>query len=104
MSFKLRFVQRFKQEYISEYLEMEKRFIEMEQKYPEFPRGKRYLPYTGREPSNTLIWECDFETLEAAQHALSFMMSDNRHEDLFQQQSKFILGTWTEIYQEVKTT
>lgn len=98
MSYKLRFVQSFRQENIQEYLALEHLFAQMESSNPEFPRGRRYLPYTGKEPSNTLIWECDFESLEKAQEALSFLMNDNRHEELFRQQAKYILGTYTEIY------
>ena len=98
MSFKLRFVQRFKQEYSREYLAMEKEFERLELESPGFPKGKRYLPVSGREPSNTLIWECDFDTLEAAQQALTLLMNDDRHEALFNEQSQYILGTYTEIY------
>ena len=98
MSYKLRFVQIFKQEKIKEYLAIEQQFARMEVQYPEFPKGKRYLPCTGREASNTLIWESHFETLKAAQHALAFLPEDSRHEGLFQIQSEFILGTYTEIY------
>jgi hypothetical protein len=98
MPYKLRFVQRFRQDKIKEYLELENKFVELEQENPEFPKGKRYLPYTGREPSNTLIWECDFDTLSAAEQTLAQLLADNRHEDLFQKQSEYILGTHTEIY------
>lgn len=98
MSYKLRFVQNFRQDKIKEYLELEKQFAGMEEKYPEFPKGRRYLPVTGREASNTLIWECEFNTLEAAQEALAFLINDSRHEDLFTIQSEYIIGTYTEIY------
>lgn len=98
MSYKLRFVQTFKQENAKEYLSLEKQFEEFEQHYPEVPKGKRYIPCTGRDPSNTLIWECDFASLEEAYKAQEFLLNDSRHEDLFQQQVKYIIGTYTEIY------
>lgn len=98
MSYKLRFVQSFKQENIQEYLALEHQFATLEANNPEFPKGRRYLPCTGKEPSNTLIWECDFDTLDKAQSALAFLVADDRHEELFRQQSKYILGTYTEIY------
>lgn len=98
MKYKLRFVQRFKQEYIREYLELEKEFERLEAETAEFPKGRRYLPVTGREPSNTLIWESDFDSLEAAQEGLNTLLKDDRHEELFKKQSRFILGTYTEIY------
>ncbi len=98
MSYKLRFTQKFKQEFINEYLELERKFEQLEKETPEFPKGKRYLPYIGRESSDTLIWECDFPTLHEAQHALALMLADNRHEELFAQQARYILGTHTEIF------
>jgi hypothetical protein len=98
MSYKLRYVQIFKQEFAKEYLAIEKKFEEYEQTNPEVPKGKRYIPCAGRDASNTLIWECEFSSLEEAQRAQAFFISDSRHEDLFQQQAKYILGTYTEIY------
>lgn len=98
MSYKLRFVQHFRQEHAKEYLELEKSFVELESKATDFPKGKRYIPVTGKEASNTLIWESDFETLKEAQDALALILTDNRHEELFQKQVPFILNTYTEIY------
>ena len=98
MKYKLRFVQHFKQEYIKEYLALEKEFERLEQEAAGFPKGRRYLPVSGRESSNTLVWECDFDSLEAAQQGLSLIMNDDRHEALFSKQSQYILGTYTEIY------
>ena len=98
MSYKLRFVQHFRQEHAKEYLELEKLFVDLEAKAANFPKGKRYIPVSGREASNTLIWESEFETLKAAQDALALILSDTRHEALFQKQVPFILDTFTEIY------
>jgi hypothetical protein len=98
MGYKLRFVQKFQLSKAIEFLEIEKQFEEFEQRYPEFPKGKRYLPICGMHPSNTLIWECDFETLDELQAIHNFLMSDNRHEELFQVQSQYMLDAYTEIY------
>ena len=98
MSYKLRFVQHFRQEHAKEYLELEKLFVDLESKAKDFPKGRRYLPITGKEASNTLIWESEFESLKAAQEALALILSDNRHEELFQKQVPYILDTYTEIY------
>lgn len=98
MSYKLRFVQTFKQEYAKEYLAIEKQFDEFEKHTPGAPQGKRYIAVSGRDPSNTLIWECDFPTLEEAQKAQVFFLADSTHDDLFQTQVKYIVGTYTEIY------
>ena len=98
MSYKLRFIQEFKQEYSDEYLALERQFAAFEESYPGAPVGKRYLAYAGRDASNTLIWECDFPTLEAVYKAQSFFLTDSRHEELFQEQSSYIIKTYTEIY------
>ena len=98
MSYKLRFVQTFKQANAKEYMAIEKQFEQFEKEYPEAPVGKRYLCISGREPSNTLVWECDFNSLEEVQRAHAFFLTDSRHEDLFQTQSQYIIGTYTEIY------
>jgi len=45
-----------------------------------------------------LIWESEFETLKAAQDALAVIITDTRHEELFQKQVPYILDTYTEIY------
>ena len=98
MSYKLRFVQIFKQEYAKEYLAIEKQFEEFEKKSPGAPLGKRYIPCSGRDASNTLIWECDFPTLEDAHRAQAFFLTDSMHEDLYLTQVKYIVSTYTEIY------
>ena len=93
MSYKLRFVQIFKQEYAKEYLEIEKQFAEFEKNVADAPTGKRYISCAGRDASNTLIWECDFPTLQEVHKAQAFFLTDSQHEDLFQTQSKYIIGT-----------
>ncbi|MDB5021252.1 MAG: hypothetical protein JWQ28_2379 [Pedobacter sp.] len=98
MGYKLRYVQIFKQEKAKQYLEIEKQFEKYELGNPEVPKGKRYIPCSGRDASNTLIWECDFPSLEEAQKAQAFFLTDSRHEDLFQLQSEYIVATFTEIY------
>jgi hypothetical protein len=101
MSYKLRFVQRFQESKRAEFLELEKQFAVLERTVCEFPKGKRYLPYSGREAANTLIWECEFETLEDAQKALAFLENDPRHEALYKQQSVYFIESYVEILKEL---
>jgi len=98
MGYKLRFVQEFKQENASEYFAIEEQFARFEETYSGAPRGKRYIAYAGRDASNTLIWECEFSTLEEVYKAQAFFLTDSRHEALFQEQSAYIVKTYTEIY------
>jgi hypothetical protein len=99
MSYLLRFVQKFQESNQAEFLELEKKFILLEESTGEFPKGKRYLPYAGREASNTLIWECEFPTLQAVQDAIDLLNRDPRHTELFKQQVKFFEESYVEIYQ-----
>jgi len=101
MAYLLRFVQKFRPDQRDAFLELERKFIELEQATPEFPKGKRYTPYSGRESTNTLIWECEFATLADAQEALSFLEGDARHETLYRQQVPYFLEAYTEIYQSI---
>jgi hypothetical protein len=101
MAFKLRFVQKFQAHKRKEFIKLEKKFIELEQTNPEFPKGRRYVPYAGREPGNTLIWESEFKTLEEAQKALELIESHPKHEELFQQQVPYFLDAYTEIYESI---
>ena len=98
MSYKLRFIQVFKHDKTMEFSAIEKQFIAFEANNNQAPKGKRYIPIAGRESSNTLIWECDFPTLEDAQKAQAFFLADSQHDALFQEQSKFIVGTYSELY------
>jgi len=99
MAFKVRLIQHFKPDMRQEFMELEKEFSLLEQTVVEFPKGKRLLVYSGREPDNTLIWECEFCDLQEVYKVLSYYQNDKRHDDLFQKQKPYILDTYTEIYQ-----
>ncbi len=99
MAYKLRFVQEFEEGRRAEFLALEKQFAVLERENPAFPKGRRYLPLSGREPTHTLIWECEFETLDGAFAALKFLGSDPEHEALYDRQSKLFTRAYTEIYQ-----
>jgi hypothetical protein len=102
MAYLLRFVQKFKECEQTAFLELEKEFICLEQTAPEFPKGKRYLPFSGREPSNTLIWECEFPTLQSVYEVMDLLNHDARHAELFQQQVRFFEESFVEIYQTLE--
>lgn len=98
MAYKLRLVQRFEAASRQAFLELESKFAELERENADFPKGKRYLPLAGREPGNTLIWECEFESLEAANAALALFEQDDRHEELARRQLPYFKDAYTEIY------
>ncbi len=99
MSYILRFVQRYRPADRAEFLRLEAKFAAMEKRRPEFPKGRRCQPYAGKEPTNTLIWECTFPTLPAAQEGLAKIESDPEHGELYRQQVPYFLDAYTEIYE-----
>ncbi len=101
MAFKLRFVQKFAQASSGAFMELEAEFARLERELPEFPKGRRWVPYLGRDPVNTLVWEADFPTLQEAVDAKLFFESDMRHEDLFARQVKYFIESYVEIYRSV---
>jgi len=100
MPYKLRFVQRIEQAKKAEFLELEKEFIKLEKSNSHLPQGKRYLPISGKEPTNTLIWECSFPTMEDLTAALNALSENSGHEELLQQQIPYMQDSYTEIYEE----
>lgn len=102
MAYKLRFVQRFKQDKAEDFIALEKKFIALEKKVPEFPKGKRFLPCLAKEPLNTLIWECEFSTLEEAVKAQLFLEDNTMHKELYDQQVLFFIESYAEIYKTLE--
>ena len=99
MAFMLRFVQRFRIDSQKAFLELERRFTELERKTPGMPRGRRMRPVAGRDPNHTLIWEAEFPTLADLHAALGAMEALPQHAALFEQQSPLMLEGHTEIYE-----
>jgi hypothetical protein len=99
MAYVLRFVQRFRPAGERAFLALEKQFAALERRKPGLPRGRRSRPYAGREPGHTLIWECEFPSLDAAQQALARLSSDKDHERLLRRQLPYFLDAWTEIHE-----
>ena len=78
---------------------LEKQFAALERRKRVLPRGRRYRPYAGREPAHTLVWECEFPTLEAARRALAALDTDPDHSRLLRRQIPYFLEAYTEIYE-----
>ena len=99
MAFILRFVQRYRPEDRAAFMEWEAKFVAMEQRRADLPKGRRSQPYAGRDPTCTLVWECEFPTLTAAQEALARLAADPEHEKLYRQQVPYMADAYTEIYE-----
>jgi hypothetical protein len=97
MPYVLRFVQRFRPADEAAFLTLERKFAALERRKRGFPRGRRLRPFAGREPSHTLIWECEFPSLEAARRGLARISGDPDHGRLLRRQIPYFLEAWTEI-------
>lgn len=100
MVYKLRFVQKFKKANQALFLQIEKKFIELEKTEPGFPSGKRFLPVTGKEASNTLIWEAEFSSMEDVVSALHTIEDNTQHDELLAEQIEYMSDTYSEIYKQ----
>jgi len=100
MAYKLRFVQKFSLKDKNSFLELEKKFMEFERNNTDMPQGRRYLSVSGREPSNTFIWECEFDTLELLTRQFEAIYDNVDHEELLQKQVLYMEDCYAEIYEE----
>jgi hypothetical protein len=98
MAYVLRFVQRFRAKDETAFMALEAQFEALERRKG-WPRGRRSRPFTGREPANTLVWECELPTLAAVNETLATLGRDPDHARLLKRQIPFFLGTWTEVYE-----
>lgn len=102
MPYKMRFVQYFDKKDADEFLKLERKFIELEKRTSSMANGKRYVPVIGREPTNTLIWECEFASMESATTALKMLEESADHDMLLSEQIVFMRDTFVEIYREIE--
>lgn len=97
MPYILRFVQRYRPEDREAFMNLEAQFAAMEKRRTDWLQGRRRQPYSGREPSNTLIWETELPMLAEVQQALARIAADPEHEELFRKQVPFMTDAYTEI-------
>ena len=98
MSYVLRLVQQYQPSAAQSFLRLEAEFKELERRLPQFPQGKRFQLLSAGEPTNTVVWEGEFASLEDVQKALDKMAGDPTHTALFEKQLPYIISTHTEIY------
>lgn len=98
MTYRLRFVQKFQQSSTEAFMRLEKEFIRLERETPGFPQGHRFTPVFSKEPLNTLIWECDFPSLQKAVEAQQFLDNNSLHKQLFDEQVQYFIESYGEIY------
>lgn len=77
----------------------ERQFAELEREHPEFPKGRRLQPLSGREPRHTLIWEAELPSLAAVSETLATLSGSAEHDRLLQQAAPTMIDSYTEIYE-----
>jgi hypothetical protein len=102
MSVTMRIIQRFDASREREFMELEKRFAELEASRPDYPKGRRLQPLAAAEPCNTLIWEAEFPDLEAAHRTLDFFAGDAGHEALLRLQAPLFQQVRVEFYRNLE--
>jgi len=101
MAYKMRFIQYFDKRDSRAFLDLERNFIELEKKTPEMKCGRRFVPVIGREPSNAMIWEADYDSMEEAAAALRIIEENAEHDELLDEQIKFMRDAYVEILKEL---
>ena len=101
MSIVMRIVQQFDAANEEQFLALERQFAALEASRRDYPKGRRLKPLAAALPCNTLIWECEFSDLNAAQAALSFFAGDGAHEKLLVQQKPFFRQVNVEFYERL---
>jgi hypothetical protein len=99
MAYILRFVQRYNPSDTAAFMALEAKFAALERTSAGLPHGRRSQPFAGKEPNNTLIWECQFPSLQEAQQAVAALSASKEHQGLLRQQARYMTDAWTEIYQ-----
>jgi hypothetical protein len=101
MSVTMRILQQFDPAQERIFLELEKKFAQLEASRKDYPKGRRMKPIAAEQPCNTLVWECEFDDLNAARQALSFFEGDSDHETLFCQQVPYFKQVKIEFYENL---
>ena len=102
MTYKMRFVQTYDKGASQKFLELERNFIELEKRTPEMKCGRRFVSMIGREPTNTMVWEAEYDSMEEAVGALQTIENNAEHDDLLDEQIQYMRDTYVEIYRELE--
>ena len=98
MAIIVRLVQQYHPSRKQEVHALEKQFAELEHRGL-LPAGERLAPISGREPGNTIVWQCRFESLAAAEKALRQIDNSAEHTELASKQHPLFQQSWVELYE-----
>lgn len=94
----MRLIQRYHPAHKQEFHELERQFAQLEHRGI-LPRGERFAPISGREPANTIVWQCRFDSLGAAESALKQIDASDEHTELAKKQHPMFQQSWVEFYE-----
>ena len=97
----MRIIQQFDAAKEKEFMDLEKKFAELEMNREDYPKGKRLQPISATEPCNSLIWEHEFSDIQTAYKTLDFFSGDASHEELLAQQLPFFKQAKVEFYKKL---
>lgn len=98
MAIIVRLVQQYHPSSKQEVHALERQFAELEHRGL-LPAGERLAPISGREPANTIVWQCRFESLAAAEKALTQIDNSAEHTELASKQHPLFQQSWVEFYE-----
>lgn len=101
MVYKLRFIQYFDKKDTEMFWKWEEKFVELEKKTPELKAGKRFTSIIGKEPTNVMVWEAEYDSMEQAVMVLETLQKNEEHDQLLEEQIKYMRDTYVELYQQV---
>jgi hypothetical protein len=94
----MRLIQQYDPAHKQEFHSLEKQFADLEVRGI-LPRGERLIPISGREPANTIVWQCRFDSLAAAEAAMKKIDTSDEHTDLAKKQHPMFQQSWVEFYE-----
>jgi hypothetical protein len=94
----MRLIQQYDPAHKQEFHSLEKQFAELEHRGI-LPRGERLIPISGREPANTIVWQCRFDSLSAAEGAMKKIDASDDHTELAKKQHPMFQQSWVEFYE-----
>jgi hypothetical protein len=97
----MRIIQQFDAAKEKEFMDLEKKFAELELTRADYPKGNRLQPISATDPCNTLIWEHEFPDIQSAYKTLDFFSGDESHEELLKEQLPFFKQAKIEFYKKL---
>lgn len=98
MAVLMRLIQQYDPKHKQEFHALEKQFAELEHRGI-LPKGERLIPISGRLPANTIVWQCRFESLSAAEIAIKKIDACDEHTELAKKQHPMFQQSWVEFYE-----